>query len=70
MACLLAVSGKTMNDTTVVYLEIRYSDGSRQVAEGSDAAAIMEWFNSCEVMNYIHGVKYSGPGFRRILPEP
>lgn len=48
-------------DNKTVRIEIAYSDGSRDVAEGDAADQIMRWFNSCQMMNHIHGAVYNGP---------
>ena len=50
-------------------IEIRYDDGSMDLAEGSDAAQILDWYNAGQTMNLIHGAVYSGPQFKEIAPR-
>ncbi|HXI85247.1 MAG TPA: hypothetical protein VNL17_14275 [Verrucomicrobiae bacterium] len=45
----------------VVRIEIHYENGDVRFAEGSDADKIMDYWQSGETMNYIHGGKYEGP---------
>lgn len=49
------------SDKNAVYIEIRYEDGSVKYAEGDDAEKIVNWWNSCETLNFIHGATYAGP---------
>ena len=40
---------------------VEWDDGSTWSAEGEAAAKVMQWYQSGETMNCIHGAKYSGP---------
>lgn len=42
-------------------IEITYLDGTKKTAEGAAAAAIMEWWHSCEVFCHARGMEYKGP---------
>ena len=46
-----------------IYIEIRYADGSQDIAQGEVATKIWEWLDSGQVMNCIHGSDYRGPQF-------
>lgn len=42
-------------------ITIHYDDGTISYANGEDAASVMRWWESCEVMAYVHGANYTGP---------
>lgn len=52
-----------MSDHKATYIEICYDDGVVEVASGNAAEQIMRWYRACEVMNCIHGARYTGPNF-------
>lgn len=58
----------TKNKTALcaVRIEVEYSDGTKGMAEGSDAKQIMNWWMSCETLAFIHGIKYSGPTLEEV----
>jgi hypothetical protein len=52
---------KKQKELKAIRITVEYDNGSMREAVGKDAAAIMEHWNSCEVMSYIHGQEYKGP---------
>ena len=46
---------------TCIYLEFRYSDGSREWAEGDAARQAWDYIMASQTMNWIHGARYTGP---------
>lgn len=57
-----------MDQKNATYIAIRWDDGSMSMAHGDAAKAIMDWYQSCEVMNCIHGAEYTGPNFTYYPP--
>lgn len=43
-----------------IKIRIEFDDGSVSTAEGDHAAEVYDWWNSCETMNFIHGIQYQG----------
>lgn len=46
---------------------IEYEDGSQDLATGSNAKQIMEWYNSCQILAIVHGAVYRGPKFEHTI---
>ncbi len=44
-----------------IRIEAEYADGTIYRAVGEDAKQIMDHIDAAEVMNYIHGINYTGP---------
>lgn len=49
-----------------VRIEIKYDDGSIDLAEGDAAFQIKQWYDNAEVMYCIHGAQYTGPKFQEL----
>lgn len=47
---------------------IELEDGTILSAEGEHAAEVYSWWNSCEMMNIIHGCEYSGKCLNQTPP--
>lgn len=51
-----------------IKIEIEYDNGEVWRATGEDAVAILQSWQSAQVMEYIHGRPYSGPVMKKVLP--
>lgn len=56
-------------ERTCTKLVMHWSDGTISLAEGEHAQKIMEWYNSCELMNCIHGAKFQGEPMIRLTAQ-
>jgi hypothetical protein len=50
-------------DPKAISIVVRMDDGTELIAAGDAARQIWEWYGVCEVMNCIHGARYTGPGY-------
>lgn len=51
-----------------VYIELRFDDGTKRIAEGDHAQQVLDWWNACETMNFIHGAEYKGQTLIEVKP--
>lgn len=53
----------------VVKIRIEYDDGTIKESSGKDAETIMNWWNSCETMAFIHGHEFDGTPLQIVRPK-
>ena len=49
-----------------IKIRVEYEDGSIKEASGEHAAEIMKWWESCETMAFIHGMKFTGTPLQEV----
>jgi hypothetical protein len=52
-----------------VKIVITYDNDSVDLATGDAATQIMDWYNSCQTMMFVHGGEYRGPKFTTLAAE-
>jgi hypothetical protein len=66
-------SNRTSGTPICTHMTVEFEDGKVLTAEGTDAFEIWQWLMAGQSMNYIHGARYQGPGFKETLratPNP
>ena len=53
-------------ENKVIKIRVEYEDGTIKEAEGQDADAIMKWWNSCELMAFVHGSEFKGNPLKEV----